>query len=88
MDNQEIYSKAALTWGISSQLNMLIEEMAELMVEVRHIDRGIDSPGLPGEVADVEIMLEQLKYILAIEKDVETIKELKINRLKKMLSEA
>lgn len=73
-------------YGGEAQKRMALEELAELMVAINHDLRGRDS-NLEEEIADVEIMLEQLKMIDNCEGEVERIKRLKIERLKRRLEE-
>ena len=67
---------------------MLFEEMAELQNAVCKQMRGrVTNIDIAEEVADVEIMLEQMKLIFSIENDVEEWKCCKIRRLAKRLEE-
>jgi len=85
----EIYEKAIMHWGINPQINMAKEELAELIVAISHYQRernGIES--LISELADVEIVLKQLKLIIGIsEQDIDTERFIKLERLKYRLSE-
>lgn len=82
-------------YGFGAQSNQLIEECAELIQAVNKYKRGITKCGQPldecnpydllvnliEEIADVEVMLEQIKYLLDInEEDINAFKEFKINR--------
>jgi len=99
MDKEKIYQDAFSTYGIDLQLNMAIEEMAELTqalskliryrntasASVEGMKKG-ESQYLVGkniieEVADVEIMLEQIKHIFVIDSEVKSIKNKKLERL-------
>jgi len=65
--NEELYRKAYRTWGIGAQMDMVIEEAAELIQAIRKSDRnGIlrEQENLVEEMVDVEIMIEQMKVIL------------------------
>ena len=72
--------------GSDSVFNQTIEECAELIVALRHFSRFSTGERITqvsevwGEIADVEIMLQQLKYRLYGEKEVEKIKAQKIER--------
>lgn len=82
----EILNKAIEVYGEDSQLNVAIEEMAELQKEICKRKRGIGSNlNLAEEIADVEIMLSQLKIITGNAKMVEVYKQRKIERLAKRL---
>lgn len=80
---QDIYKRAIQLWGASAQHNQLIEEMAELTVEICHLYRGRGSNlKIMEELADVEIMIEQIKTLYP---SIEKIKEKKLRRLDLML---
>ena len=86
--NKEIYEKALKKWGLEKQLIVAIEEMTELQKELTKILRGIgDIDHLVEEVADAEIMIEQIRYFYGLGLSVETVKELKLKRLEKRLNE-
>ena len=86
MINKELYDKALATYGLEKQLIVAIEEMAELQKELTKILRGTgDIDHLVEEVADAEIMLEQIRYFYGLGLSVETVKELKLKRLEKRL---
>ena len=76
----------AKTNGCDAVFNQTIEECAELIVALRHYARFGNGERITqisevwGEIADVEIMLQQLKYRLYGEKEVEKIKAEKIKR--------
>ena len=58
-----LYKKCVEKWGLPKQLNQLTEECGELIVAVNHIRRGrITLDEFIEELADVQIMIEQLKY--------------------------
>lgn len=56
-----IYKRAVDRFGEESRLNLMMEEAAELIQACSKEQRGLDS-NINEEIADVEIMLEQLKY--------------------------
>ena len=65
---------------------MVLEEVAELQKEICKLWRGRDNiQAIAAEVADVGIMLDQLKLILDITEDVQQFREKKITRLKERL---
>lgn len=87
----EILQKAIDTWGEKSQIEMAQEEATELALACRKYIRKPDSEAayqnLIEEIADVEIMISQLKlFIPACEQNVRTLKVLKLQRLDKRLS--
>ena len=79
--------KIADHYGIDSQLNILQEELSELIQAVSKFRRG-DPSHILEEIADVEIMLDQVKYLLGnpeiprvvVEKFIKIIREDKIKR--------
>lgn len=86
MKNQELYKKAIETWGKDAQTGVAIEELAELIVAIQHFRRGkADKTAVLSEIADVEIMCEQLKLIFDDAGEVNKIKETKIDKLTKRL---
>lgn len=91
--NNEAIKKIADTYGYDAQSRQLIEEMAELMVAINKLHKlgknwtNQDSvwcermKNIAEEIADVTIMLEQIKYLLQIsETDIDQIIEQKLNR--------
>ena len=81
MENKLKY--LASFYGIKSQTSQLDEEMAELTVETHKLmrERTESTKGLTEEIADVEILLSQLKILYKINSlEVDLIKEKKINR--------
>ena len=80
---------AVETWDKQSQLVICMEEMAELTKELSKNLRGSDNDlAIAEEVADVEIMLEQIKLIFDIRRDVDQITNKKLLRLGKRIDTA
>lgn len=82
--NQEnkIYRDAIDFFGDESQKIMVVEEMSELTKELCKELRGRgDVEHLADELADVEIMLSQIKIIYNIHQTVAEHKDYKLNRL-------
>lgn len=76
-------------YGLGSQINILQEELAELIQAVSKYRRG-DQSHILEEIADVEIMLDQVKYLLGnpeIPRSLiyESIKGIKEDKLKRQL---
>lgn len=66
----EICKKAVDTFGKEKQINMAVEEMAELMVALNHWRRGRGTKDeVLEEIADSYIMLLQLSIIVTDAKD-------------------
>ena len=79
----EIYRAAIQRWGIRAQIMMVYEEMAELQKELCKNGRGKNNiEQIADEVADVEIMLAQLKIIFNIQDLVEQHRAFKLARLR------
>ena len=90
-------------YGYEEQSRQLIEEMAELMVAINKYARADKSDVVTAkeyldiahlktniieEIADVEVMLEQIIYLLDCKAAVQEIKELKIKRQLKRIAES
>ena len=64
------------------ELGELIQAIAKVLSSPRHIDNGPEVYHLSEEMADVEIMLEQLKIIYRLHDRVATWRTLKLGRLR------
>ena len=99
MISQEL-KKVADYYGYEAQSNQLVEECAELIQAVSKYRRAVLGNGQPTakgikevaleniieEIADVEVMLEQIKYLLQIpDEDIEAVKLFKENRTKERM---
>jgi len=89
-ENKKLYQKALNKWGMEFQLLMLMEECSELITATSKVFRYnnlevIDR--LAEEIADVEIMIEQIKYAIGLQEACRLHKEKKIYRLSKLLEE-
>lgn len=80
----KLYRNAIYSYGESTQMIVAMEECSELIQAISKKIRGRET-NVEEEIADVEIMLEQLKLMIN-EKLVEEIKESKLKRLEKMLN--
>jgi NTP pyrophosphatase (non-canonical NTP hydrolase) len=98
MKEKDIYIKAISKHGVHNQLDMVIEECAELIQEINKLKRNNFSEKnlyqITGEIVDVEIMLSQLKIILerllgySDYKDLlKKVKYKKLKRLNNLLKE-
>jgi hypothetical protein len=81
-----ILQQAVDTWGVESQVIMAMEEMAELTVALSHAWRGREANVIE-EIADVQIMLDEMKLIFGESAVNQAIGE-KLSRLKKRLDNA
>lgn len=86
MTDQEIFETAIKVYGDFNQENMAIEECAELIQAINKKHRGLKH-NIPEEIADVEIMLEQLKIANGCHEEVEAIRKEKMERLFTILFE-
>lgn len=86
---KKILEKALDTYGSQAQITMVFEEMSELQKELCKFLRGKDDgktiANIAEEIADVEIMLDQMKLLFDIGDDVADYREDKILRLKRRL---
>lgn len=88
VDRWGLYEAAAETWGTEPQIDMVGEECSELSAEVSRFMRGrSDESDLADEIADVEIMVEQMRVNLD-EDVIEKAKQSKLKRLRSRLQEA
>ena len=83
--NMNIYLEAVAKWGVESQITLMVEESAELIKAImkffyRHGKKCI----VVEELADVEIMCEQMRVIFDSQK-IDVIKKQKLERLKNLL---
>lgn len=83
--------KIADYYGLSSQLRQTQEECNELELAISKYCRDKNNDNIKNiveELADVEIKVEQIKYLLGCDTKVESVKEFKINRqLKRIYNE-
>lgn len=80
--NADVYCRAVNHYGETSRLILAIEEMSELTKELsKHIRGRNNIPAICEEMADVEIMLEQLKIIFNNRAAVDYHKAHKLQRL-------
>ena len=81
-DRKKVYQAALNKWGVDLQTMMAVEEMSELTKEICKIKRGkMDMDALADEIADVTIMLEQLREIYGLNDAVFDHMDAKILRL-------
>lgn len=89
-----VFERAIETYGKENQIDVAIEEMSELMKALVKMNR-CQRRGNGGEwacraniieeIADVEIMMDQLKLIYDCSGAVEVVKHMKKERLEKRL---
>ena len=84
---KEIEANAILTYGNEMQIDVAIEEMSELikaLIKDRRVSDKKSSDNVLEEMADVQIMLDQLKMIFGGTKKIEWYK---LNRLKRRIEQ-
>lgn len=81
-DGGEICRRALEAFGEEAQMVMAIEEMSELTKELCKHRRGRDNvEAIAEEIADVEIMLQQMVILYGCAESVETFRRDKLERL-------
>ena len=93
-DDERIMRQAIETYGVQAQCDVAIEEMAELTKAIVKIRRVADDYGktqaaldnLMEEIADVDIMIEQMKIMWG-PKQVEEYRRRKLERLNRRLND-
>lgn len=84
-----VYRKAIERFGKMNQIAKAVEEMSELIKELCKVQIGeMDLDNVIEEIADVEIMIDQMRLIFNSDREIDRVKAQKIERLeKKMLEE-
>ncbi len=87
--NEEVYEKLLKKYSLNKQYVVAIEELAELQKELTKALRSLGNiDHTAEEIADVEIMIEQLKYCnreSQLSQKVEYWKYKKMKRIKEMV---
>jgi len=86
---EKILKDVVDAWGVDSQMDMMIEEMSELTKALLKLRRNHKNPDkyindICEEIADVDLMLSQMKYIFSDEL-IEKYKKEKLVRLQQRL---
>lgn len=84
MSYWDLLNQAITKFGATEQENLAIEECSELIQAISHKHRGREH-NIAEEIADVEIMLDQLRIINDCFYEVANIKEIKLERLEERL---
>ena len=88
MINDERIKTIADHYGIKKQLRQLAEECSELAVEASHSARKGTTVKIIEEIADVQIMIEQIIYLAKIDRcDIEDCINYKLDRQMKRIKE-
>ena len=86
MTKKQVYEQLIEKFGAENQILKCVEELNELgqalcKVQSKDENKAVAIKGVIEEIADVEIMLEQIKLILGIEEsDVKKMKSYKLHR--------
>lgn len=89
MKLEKLFDLCLIKWGIDSQILMCAEESSELALECLHFLRKKkhDINSLAEELADTQLMIEEMVYYFELTKQVQKIREKKIERLIEYLEE-
>lgn len=87
---KEMFDKSREFWGLSSQILMLVEELNELGVASLHLLRNLKSKEeslehFAEEIADVEFLLDEMKYYFQNVSLIAKYRKLKEKRLEGLL---
>lgn len=87
IDMEQLCTQAVKHFGSDSQTLMCIEEMSELQKELCKHSRGRNNYyDIAEEIADVQIMLEQMIILFDCRETVEDWKFAKLMRLREMMN--
>ena len=86
MTTTQLYEKALTKWGIGNQCIKLSEECGELVQAICKfsLKKGRKS-SVASEIADVQILCEQITYALNLKEDVLKYRNLKLKKVEKRL---
>lgn len=85
---KQVFNRTVAFFGDESQKIMAIEEMSELIKELtKELRQRGDIEHIAEEIADVEIMLSQLKIIYDVHERVASMREYKLNRISKIMDD-
>ena len=88
-NNDPLFVRCIEVWGAEAQIRQGADECTELALALLHVLREKKTKALDcviEEMADVELMMEQVKYMLSIPQDlIEKVKAKKVRRLKRLL---
>lgn len=88
IDEMAVLRRALDTYGSTLQIAMVFEETSELQKELCKYLRGRGSfEHIAEEIADVEIMLEQMKILFCCADDVRLVRRRKVERLKERMDD-
>ena len=77
-----VYQAAIAHYGVDGQIWLAVEEMSELTNELAKLQRDRTTvEALVDELADVTIMMEQLRLMFGLNKEVQDRIDFKVHRL-------
>lgn len=89
MDEMKILEMALETFGGGAQIVVAIEEMSELQKELCKSLRGSGNvENIAEEIADAQIMLEQMTMLFGCGQSVESVRQKKLQRLEMRIEKA
>ena len=84
---KKVFRDALLAFGMRSRIELLFEEMSELQKEFCKFLRGKSNfDQISEEMADVEIMLDQLRLFLGNDEEIQDWRKRKVERLKGLIA--
>ena len=86
MNEKRILKRAVDSFGLENQINMLVEECSELIDAIsKHKRNRVGMESVIEEMADVEIMIDQIKIYCKLIKETSNMREEKLERLLKKI---
>lgn len=86
MERQTVCQAAIVKYGAEHQLNKFNEELGEFLAELGRMRNGEGNPeAFADELADLSIMLEQLRLIFGVNDEVWHHTDYKIDRLRRRI---
>ena len=87
-EEKKVFEKALNRFGIRAQIEMVVEEMSKLQKELCESLYGRDVVmNIAEGIADVEIMLDQMKLHFGLEDHVTNNRKVKVSRLAERLEQ-
>ena len=81
-ERKAVYEAALQKWGAEAQINKFTEELGEFLVELGRLRNGASNrDAFAEELADLTIMLEQLRLIYGVNEEICEYMDYKIHRL-------
>lgn len=85
MNKEEILERAVREWGMFQQLDMVVEECAELIQAINHYKRNDsfdNTTHMIEEGVDVKLMIEQLQHMTSNYQHIwNKVEQVKLSRL-------